>query len=476
MNTELFGKGVLILGVIIFVVSLIMYPVSIIPGSSINPLEATSFQTMQQLTTASENISFPQEYYVETSSLNLATQSTDKPIYVLTYKHGSRYEKSYTFKETLTKQEYVSFAKNEDIIGIWDVPTILFQKPNLMETTTYQYGTMSDALQSTNTVTAVNQGDNGDNTIIVVIDAFPSESTFYDYIPNQWKNRIIHYPTDTMNHAHGIMTAGIAGYVSPNAKLYLISSNQDPISNFEKIKQLKNQYPNHNIICSNSYVFTGTCYYDSNHPVNRKILETANENIIVLFGAGNWAKENEHTPQWTLDVGYDSRNYMFERDSQIGYPAVFDEVISVAGCNAYGNKIVSYSSLGRGVDNNDEPDVSAPTHHYYENSPYNQLTIGTSASTPFMAGIIANVLTNKDADTNRMVGTIHQTSLDKGKSGFDEEFGYGIADTIKIINIYDSWIPIPKNESNIFYILSISLIVIGGILYKKNDIVNVIGG
>lgn len=476
METERVGKGILVLGIILLVGSLVFYPVSIIPGSISNPVEATSFQTMQQLTIASENISFPQEYYVETSNLNVATESTDKQVFSLTYQHGTYYEESYVFRETLSKDEYVSFAKHEDTVGLWSVPNIIFQKPDIMTSSSYEYGTMDDALDSTNTVSSINDGNNGENTIIVIIDAFPSESEFYDYIPYSWNNRILHYPSETVNSKHGIMTAGIAGKVSPNSKLYLISSGQDPISNFENILQIKKQYPNHKIVSSNSYVYTGTCYYDGNHPVNRKILEVANENVIVLFGAGNWAHQGEHNSKWTLNVGYDSRNYMFERDSEIGYPAVFDEVISVAGCNAFGNKIVSYSSLGRGVDNNDEPDVSAPTHHYYENSPYNHLTLGTSASTPFMAGIVANVLTNKNSDTERMVGTIHQTSLDKGRNGLDDEFGYGIADTTNIIKSYDLWIPVPNEENTVFYTVSISLVVVGFILYKKNQLIDVLGG
>jgi len=334
---------------------------------------------------------------------------------------------------------------------------------------------MTDALYHSGVSQLMKQGLSGKNTIIVLIDDFPSESSFYDYFPLEWKDRILHYPSDPGDGKHGIMTASIAATVAPQALLYFIEMKNDPISCFQEIMNLKQTYPNYDIISSNSYVYGGTAYYDPLHPVNRKILETAESGVTIVFGAGNWAHPGEHTSRWTLDVGYDSRNSYFDRDSEIGYPGVFDEVISVAGCNAFCDKIVSYSSLGRGVDNHDEPDVSAPTHFSFEHSPYDHMALGTSASTPFMAGICADILSGKNAEVIRLVGSIHSYSTDKGYNGFDDEFGYGVVNAVNIFNNYDYWQPSQNISPIAMYSISMGMLGIGIVLYNKKGIENIIG-
>jgi len=397
----------------------------------------------------------------------------------MTYTLGTHYHKSYVFKESLTTEEYFSLSADDDVVGIWEIPQVIYQIPKLTETTmnVNLYGDMSDAMQETKTQALIDEGYAGANTIIVIIDDFPDAETFFDYLPYAWYERILHYPTDYHSGSgmHGIMTAGIAGYVSPESKLYLIEMN-DPLSAFEEVLTIKETYSNYDIVCSNSYVFDASAYYYPEHPVNRKIRETANEDIIVVFGAGNWGKEGEHNPSWTLDGGYDARRDMFPIGSEIGYPAVFDEIISVAGCNAYCDKILSYSSLGRGVDDHDEPDVSAPTHHYFPYSPYDALTLGTSASTPFMAGICANILSGRDVDTQRMIGAIRAYSKDAGETGYDKEFGFGIVDATAIFENYYVWIPPVEQSMDLYlYVISIGMLGIGIVFNKKEELLNIIG-
>jgi hypothetical protein len=477
MNYKLLGKGIVIMGILFLVASFYFYPVSFIPGSIDNPTDASYFQSMETMISASENKDFPKSFYVETTSMTLATQEADNTVSTLTFQRGTRYEKSFVFTKELTKNEYISLARNDDVIGIWDIPRIMFQNLNVYSNVGYQdYGDMDDAMSSTNTDSLISQGQNGENTIIVIIDGFPSESEFYQYFPDDWRNRVLHYPSEYQDSKHGIMTASISAYVSPKSKLYFLQTDDDMFSNMDMILGLKKQYPDHSIVSSNSYVFTGTMYYNDNHPLNRKILEVADNGIAVVFGAGNWAHEGEHNSQWTMNVGYDSRNGMFNRNSEIGYPAVFNKVVSVSACNAYGDKILSYSSLGPGVDGYDEPDVSAPSNHHFMYSPYDGLTSGTSASTPFMAGIIADILTNKDCDSERLVGVIHQTSNDLGKTGFDDEFGYGVVDALGIYNSYDAWIPTPTEKQEIYvYGISIIMIIFGFILIEKDEILKIIG-
>jgi len=469
MKIKRIGIILILCGIFLLLVTIYLYPPFSLPGSQQNPATASYFQTEQMMLTSKETQIFPQEFYVETDTQMFATQNTDEQVFMMTFQKGTHYQKSFVFKKTLTSEEYIGYASDNNVLGLWDIPKAIYQKPALTSTGyTSELGDMQDALFSTKTTELVSQGHNGHDTIVVIIDDFPSSDSFYDYIPVSWNDRIIHYPDVPDSGTHGIMTAGIVGGVSPNTKLYLIEFG-DPIQDFQTILDLKQEYPNYDIISSNSYVYSGTAYYDSNHPVHRKILEVADNDIAVLFGAGNWAHVGEHNPQWTFEVGYDTRNYMFERDSEIGYPAVFDEVISVAGCNAFCDKILSYSSMGRGVDNNDEPDISAPTHHVYEYSPY-EITMGTSASCPFMAGICANILSGKEMDTDRLVGSIHSYSTDRGNNGFDDEFGFGVVDAKNIFDNYDNWVPLPEENSFYLYISSACMLGIGGVLFSKDKI------
>lgn len=479
MKAKTIGSWIILIGIISLAGTMYLYPPGDLPGSQNSPVSTSSFQTSSHMMMMAETVGVSQDYYIETNSLTMATQSTSNQIIPMTFRRGTHYESSYVFKDTLTSSEYLSLSADESVVGIWDIPSIIYQKPMLSSSisTDFNYGTMDDALNATRTNELIGMGYSGQNTIVVIIDDYPSETEFYESLPSSLSSRVIHYPSNPGDGTHGIMTAGVVAGVSPDTLLYLIEMSGDPLLCFQNIIDLKDSYPDHDIISSNSYVYDGTAYYDQNHPVHRKILETTDNDITVVFAAGNWAHAGEHNPSWTFNVGYDSRNSLFERDSEIGYPGVFNEVISVAGCNAFGDKILSYSSLGLGVGNNNEPDISAPTHHYYQYSPYSGITCGTSASCPFMAGICANILSGKDANVDRMVGSIQSFSTDCGISGFDEEFGYGVIDAVNVFNNYDLWIPEPEEVPDVsMYAVSIGMLGFGIVLYNKNNIEDIIGG
>lgn len=466
---KLLGAIMTIIGIVFIAASLIFFPFTG-PGSQSMPLSSSSFHSVRALVNLKNTYTFPDSFYIETkakpSRQTTTISPSDTQIMTLTYQSGLYFHKSYIYKTELTEEEYDQVISQPEVIAIWEVPEI-----KLIDNEWSFSGNMADAKKSTRVTELVATGNNGKGTIIVIIDNFPTETEFYSYFPSEWSTRVIHYPANPDPGAeHGIMTASISAEIAPDAELYLIDYRIDPVTNFDTVQNIKNLYPNHQIICSNSYVFVGSSYYNSDDPVNRKILETAKENIIVLFAAGNFAHEGEHDGRWLLDVGYDRRACMYGRDAEIGYPAAFNHVISVAGCASDGRSIVSYSSLGRGIGNNDEPDVAVPTHFTYGNSPYGG-SLGTSGSCPFMAGICANVLTDRDAETLRMVGTIHSQSTDRGYAGFDDEFGYGVVDAVKLYEGYPNWIPsIYEAPSPYLIFLGIGLTGIGYVAQKHDEI------
>ena len=460
MSRRKLGTVLILMGALILVVAIAIYPPPGFPGSPALPLQPYRILSPQSLMLASENFTFPRDFYIEVKKLSPSVTAVSKPknITPLTYKMGNYYYKSYVYKATLTKEEYLKLASMDDVIGIWDIPTVRLTKLTGAEESFY--GNMEDALRSTSVENLVAQGKDGTNTIIAIIDYFPPQTIFYSYFPHSWSDRILHYPSETFDELHGVMTASIAAKVSPNAKLYLVALKDDIMQSYQEVINLVNLYPDHKIICSNSYCLSGWIYYMPGHVVNRKVLEMVDKGICVLFAAGNWAHEGEHNPAWTLDVGYDSRNIFYGRNEEIGYPAVFSSVISVAGCSSDGKYILSYSSLGRGVGNHDEPDVAAPTHFSYEYSPYGSL--GTSGSCPFMAGVCANILTDKNVTPYQLVEAIHHYSMDRGHRGFDVEFGFGIVNATMLYNEVEN-IPSRTISPTTMYVAGIGLIGVGAV-------------
>ena len=128
----------------------------------------------------------------------------------------------------------------------------------------------------------------------------------------------------------------------------------------------------------------------------------------------------------------------------VNYPAAFPETIAVASYNRRG-LVSGFSSKG------DQVDWAAPGEKIYStylNNNYSVLS-GTSMACPFVAGIIALMLSKhkkqeENGDTNdcKTVEEIKQHllkyTIDKGEKGKDKSWGYGIINVQDLILEKDS--------------------------------------
>lgn len=227
-------------------------------------------------------------------------------------------------------------------------------------------------------------------------------------------------------HCAGIIAAakndmGIIG-VAPKAKIFLVKILNDngtgSISYIEKglrfcYESLKSEIKPTVISMS----------LGSDAPMGREaykwIKKLYEANIPIVCAAGNSGREG------------------------INYPAKYEECIAVGAYNEDG-ELADFSTTG------DEISFAAPGVNIYStwlNGSYAKLS-GTSMATPFLAGIIANLL-SKHRKQEALTGkndckTVSQIrehlikhSIDKGQIGKDKQWGYGVVSFQDLINEED---------------------------------------
>jgi len=128
--------------------------------------------------------------------------------------------------------------------------------------------------------------------------------------------------------------------------------------------------------------------------------------------------------------------FFFPDRTNITYPAAYDEVIAVGALENRGSDSepirASYSSYGP------ELDVVAPGHNIlstvFENSV--DFLSGTSMASPQVAGLVGLMLANS-INPDNIRDILHDTAIDLGQSGFDEEYGYGMVNAYWAVNAVD---------------------------------------
>ncbi|WP_108945711.1 S8 family serine peptidase [Shewanella halifaxensis] len=109
-------------------------------------------------------------------------------------------------------------------------------------------------------------------------------------------------------------------------------------------------------------------------------------------------------------------------NSKMSYPASYDEVMSVAAVDSSGNK-ASFSQY------NSQVEIAAPgvdVNSTWNDGGYKAIS-GTSMATPHVAGVAALVWSHfPSCSPTEIRGALNATAEDRGSSGRDTSYGYGI--------------------------------------------------
>lgn len=220
---------------------------------------------------------------------------------------------------------------------------------------------------------------------------------------------------------HGNMCATDILGMAPLAKIYDCRiSGGNSISNALKVFDWAiNQHRTDGTpqILSNSwgiYQKSWDVFYATSpdHPFSRKVVETINEGILVLFAAGNCGGTCPGG-KCAGDAGPGKSIW-----GANGHPLV----MTVGAVNK-DEQFVGYSSQGPAALDPNKPDFCSVTHF----QGYFKSDNGTSAATPIAAGVVALLKGAKPSLTQEEVkNVLKKTAKDIGAPGFDQDSGAGI--------------------------------------------------
>jgi len=164
------------------------------------------------------------------------------------------------------------------------------------------------------------------------------------------------------------------------------------------------------------------------HPLNRKIIELIGTGCVVVFAAGNCGNPS---PDGVCGSGCTGPG-----KSILG-PASLPQTIAV-GAVTVDRKRLPYSAQGPGGFSREKPDLCAYSHFYGHFGPNSdnpggsaaqRCDMGTSASCPLTAGVIALLLNAKPRLAPNDVGRLlRQSATPFPQPGWGPDFGYGILD------------------------------------------------
>jgi serine protease AprX len=237
---------------------------------------------------------------------------------------------------------------------------------------------------------------------------------------------------------HGNMTSTDALGMAPEAHLYdlRISGGDIPGTISRALQAFQWAIDQHRLdgtphILSNSWGIFQEAWdpeYATNadHPFTRKVVEALDEDIVVLFAAGNCGEAcadnrcGDDTGQGRSIWGANSH----------------PRVMTVGAVNIDG-EFVGYSSQGPGALDANKPDFCSVTHF----TGYFDSDSGTSAATPILAGAAALLKqAHPAAAQDAIKAALSETALDIGPAGWDVHSGAGI---VRVMGAFDRLEAIP---------------------------------
>ncbi|MHA1878929.1 MAG: S8 family peptidase, partial [Candidatus Heimdallarchaeota archaeon] len=143
----------------------------------------------------------------------------------------------------------------------------------------------------------------------------------------------------------------------------------------------------------------------------------------------------------------------------ISYPAKYADAIAVGAIDSNHN-LASFSNYGP------EQEVVAPGVDIYSTMPtytvtlnswwygglsknYDQMS-GTSMATPMVAGVCALILSaNPNLSPGEVRNILHDTAVDLGTSGWDQNYGYGEVDALEAVNAAGGGTPVNEPPAKV---------------------------
>lgn len=182
-----------------------------------------------------------------------------------------------------------------------------------------------------------------------------------------------------------------------------MNQNRADAINYTRAQAVAN--PNRRYVINCSWKMNG-----DHAGVHNAIINAVNNNVVVVYAAGNANQNIDVTPQ---------------------YPAVYPEVIAVAATDQK-DKRASFSNFGTKVD------VAAPGVNIYSSFPNDTYTFldGTSMASPHVAGLAALIWSRNRTLTNAQVrATIENNcdNIDALNPGFAGKLGKGRINAFKAL-------------------------------------------
>lgn len=170
----------------------------------------------------------------------------------------------------------------------------------------------------------------------------------------------------------------------------------------------------------------GNFSHNPAHPFNIIVAALDSAGADVLFAAGNCGKDCP-----------DGRCAFGTAAAIVGANS-HPRVLSVAGVDVTRSR-VGYSSQGPGTLSAQKPDISAYTH-FTGSGALGNTDGGTSAACPVAAGVVAAVRTKYAASVispAQLRSLIFKTAIDIGLTGFDHNHGWGLIDSMALVQAVD---------------------------------------